>query len=292
LRVALVVAELSLFGWFAWAQLRWGGNFVFGFIFCSMVLWWFVGVFLTGESMALSERVKRDLPQSLLGRVFLTWFAPGPGTGYMFAVSNMLAVTVMACFPFAEVASGFRAAAGPTVVNTVNANGTLSTVTMAPTIATRAARGEVFATSVIATSYVVIFLGIGKLIVWRISRFGEVRLTTRVLVHLMLLLAGSLGPWTIQLTMRDLRSAGYTLLQIYNPVWTVWECCNKGIPLVGPVLVLGVPAAALVVWLLNIPTVVTELKQVRIAKPPRVTEEDAELAAAAAPAPAHTSPWD
>ena len=38
------------------------------------------------RTAALSPRVKRDLPQTLLGRIFLTWFAPGPGTGYMFAV--------------------------------------------------------------------------------------------------------------------------------------------------------------------------------------------------------------
>ena len=35
-------------------------------------------------------------------------------------------------------------------------------------------------TCLIATSYVTIYLGLAKLIMWSISRFGEVRLATRV----------------------------------------------------------------------------------------------------------------
>ena len=35
------------------------------------------------------SRVKRRLPQSFLGRAFLTWFTPGPGSGYVFAVANL-----------------------------------------------------------------------------------------------------------------------------------------------------------------------------------------------------------
>ena len=52
---------------------------------------------MTGESPELSSRVKRKLPQSLLGRALSTWFNPGPGTGYLFALANcaaMFALTV------------------------------------------------------------------------------------------------------------------------------------------------------------------------------------------------------
>jgi hypothetical protein len=127
---------------------------------------------------------------------------------------------------------------------------------------------------------------------WTISRFGEVRLATRVLVNVLLVLAGVFVPWIIQMTDRDLRNAGYTLLQITNPIWTLWECCYKGVPIVGPVLVWGLPAVALVCWLLNLSSLTSELKQVRIPKPPRVAEEDAQRAAEAAGPPARTSPWN
>ena len=45
--------------------------------------------FMLGESDGTFARVKRRLPKSFLGRVFFTWFNPGPGTGYLFAVCNV-----------------------------------------------------------------------------------------------------------------------------------------------------------------------------------------------------------
>ena len=53
---------------------------------------------MVGESGELSERVKRTLPQSFFGRAMLTWFNPGPATGYLFAIANLLAVLVLGCF--------------------------------------------------------------------------------------------------------------------------------------------------------------------------------------------------
>ena len=104
---------------------------------------------------------------------------------------------------------------------------------------------DIWQTSIIATSYIVIYPGLGQWIMWKISRFGEVRLVTRVLVNVLVLMVGVFVPWTIQLTDRDLRDAGYTLLQLSNPIWTLWECWNKGVPIVGPVLTAGLPAFAI-----------------------------------------------
>jgi hypothetical protein len=286
LRVALVVSQLSMVGWFGWAQLRWGGNSVFGLIFVSTVMWWMVGALLVGESPVLSARVKRDLPQSWLGRIFLTWFTPGPATGYMFVVANMIAMSVMANFPYV-VLSSYAQTAAPVMARV---GGAVRVTSTASTM--RVTHVDIWQTCIIATSYIVIYLGLSKWIMWKISRFGEVRLVTRVLVNVLVLMVGVFVPWTIQLTDRSLRDAGYTLLQLSNPIWTLWECCNKGVPIVGPVLTAGLPAFAILVWLANLSSLTAELKQVRIAKPPRVAEEDAELALEAAGGPARTSPWD
>ena len=54
-------------------------------------LYWFAaGSLMNGESPELSPRVKRRLPTSLVGRAMFTWFNPGPGTGYVFAVCNLI----------------------------------------------------------------------------------------------------------------------------------------------------------------------------------------------------------
>ena len=233
---------------------------MFGFIFASTMLL-VVRRRLHDRRVerAVGPRETRSAPEPL-GRVFLTWFVPGPGTGYMFVVANMIAMSLVACFPYDGLIANFRVAAAP-MVRTVVAGGAVTTARAPATLTTvRITRADIAETCVIATSYVIIYLGLGKLIMWGISRFGEVRLATRVLVNFLLLLMGVCVPWTIQLTSRELRSAGYTLLQITNPIWTLWECCWRGVPIVGPLLVTALPAAALVVWLLNLPALADELK--------------------------------
>ena len=72
-------------GWAAWAWLgpaRGDEELLYIFLCLAGVHWYAMGCFMTGEAPQLSQRVKRRLPQSFLGRTFFTWFNPGPGTGY------------------------------------------------------------------------------------------------------------------------------------------------------------------------------------------------------------------
>ncbi|HEY2147157.1 MAG TPA: hypothetical protein VGH32_04425, partial [Pirellulales bacterium] len=46
----------------------------------ACVHWYFMGIIMNGERPQLSNRAKRRLPQSFLGRAVLTWFNPGSGT--------------------------------------------------------------------------------------------------------------------------------------------------------------------------------------------------------------------
>ena len=82
--------------------------------------------------------------------------------------------------------------------------------------------------------------------------------------------------------------------QIPNVFWTLVYVGDKSsLPSETPVLMIVVPLAALVVFLLNLPGVIQELEQVRIAKPARVAQEDAELEAKRRPPkPIRKSPWD
>ncbi len=61
--------------------------------------WLLMGTLMLTESPELSPRVQRTLPSTFLGRVFLLWFNPGPGTGFMFAIcSGTTAMVTMALF--------------------------------------------------------------------------------------------------------------------------------------------------------------------------------------------------
>jgi hypothetical protein len=287
LRWALVVAQLCFVAWMTWAAMTWGGDFVFGLVYFSTVFWYVTGIFMTGEPSALSPRVQRDLPQSTLGRWFLTWFTPGPATGYMFAISNLLAVVLLACLPYDSIAVAFGASR-PVVAATPAA----AAATIAVGRPAGPAAWNVFGAGVVALSYLVIYLGLGAIILRAVRRFADVRLAMPVVIHVCLLLLGSGTPWVIQMTSLRMRNMGWTLLEITNPVWTLAEVCFKRLPFDMPVLILALPTAALLVWLLNLPSLLDALRQVRIPKPLRVEEEDAARAALFAGAAAPKSPWD
>jgi hypothetical protein len=104
-------------------------------------------------------------------------------------------------------------------------------------------------------------------------------------------MAGSGIPLAIQWSNPRIWNRGYTLWQIPNPFWTIWESCTKIVP-EPDVLLPVLSVAAICVWAINLPSVAAELRQVYLPKPPRVAEEDSLLAAEAAGPPLPKSPWD
>jgi hypothetical protein len=224
--------------------------------------WQVMGALLTGEWPHLSRRVQRSLPQSALGRAFLSFFNPGPAAGYMFAVANITMVAVVALFA----------------------------LFWSQIYGSRSTDEQVYAV-ILAWSYVVGYLGIGRLVIGAMRRFSYVSLTAGFLIQLLLVLAGVGVPLTIQVTSRMLRNSGYTLLQMPNPFWTLAELLDHGSRAVqAPILILVLPAIAIAVLMLNMPAVATELGRHRVAAPERVIEEEAELHPAPTPGP--SSPWD
>jgi hypothetical protein len=116
-----------------------------------------------------------------------------------------------------------------------------------------------------------------------------------VLVHTLLVLLGCGTPMIVQMMSPDWYQTGYSLIQISNALWTLVHVVDRSsLPIEAPILLTVVPLAALGVLLLNLPAVAREVRFVRTAKPERVAEEDAELAAKLAPPPQPTqiSPWD
>ncbi len=287
LRWALVAAQLTFVGWMAFAVIISGEpEVLLGMIYFSAVFWYACGMFLTGEAGPLSPRVKRDLPQSALGRMFATWFTPGPGTGYMFALSNMLAVTLLAFLPYRWIGAQLR--------NTVSASagaGLGPNVAFGP-MQTWLTPSRILGPAAVAIAYLAIYLGTGALIIRWLRKYVEVKLALPVVINIILMMFGSLTPWVIQMMSPAIRNAGWTMLQAPNAVWTLGEICFHKPPLDMPALVLALAGVAIVVWLLNLPALLEELRQVRIAPPQRVQQEEAALAAEHAEPEGPKSPWD
>jgi len=144
---------------------------------------------------------------------------------------------------------------------------------------------------ILSWSYVVALLGFGRLGINWLRRWFYVPMAAGFLLHAILVLTGIGLPTVIQLTSRQLRYSGYSLVQMTNPMWTLAALLDDGPGAVqADVLVLVIPAAAMAALLLNMRSVGTELMHHRVAPPIRVAEEEAELHPAPVPGP--SNPWE
>jgi hypothetical protein len=230
----------------------------------AAIYWYFMGILMTGEWPHLSRRVQRSLPQSTMGRTFLSLFNPGPGAGYLFAVANLTMVILVGLIVLGITGAATRA--------------WMPTETIVYFL-------------ILAWAYVVAYLGFGRLIINAMRRWAFVPMAAAFLIHIVLMLTAVGVPTVIQLTSRELRNSGYTMLQMSNPIWTLGELLDNGVSSVnGEILILIIPAAAFAALMLNMRSVATELLYHRIAPPVRVAEDEIELHPAPAAKP--SNPWE
>ena len=162
--------------------------------------WYVYGTLMTAESARLSPRVCRQLPMSFLGRVFLTWFNPGSGTGYVFAVSNLFMLVL--CI-LAAVA--------------------IQAVTGQPNVRTWGGSSAEFVLRycLLLTGYVVAYLGLGRLLILMIPRREQYGFLLPFLVHVLLALAGAAVPFLPRSWRQRLYDVDYSPLQTTNWIWTL-----------------------------------------------------------------------
>lgn len=274
LRIIMLIQHGCLVAWFGWLFLtleRMEIPVLYVYLSLTAFHWTIMGSMMTGEWPELSMRVRRRLPQSFLGRAFLTWFNPGPGTGYMFACGGVIAASLTAlALLFAGTLAGFGG------TTTFGSPETLSGM------------------CVLVPSYVIAYLGIGLLLVRFLRRFTEANLFVSVLIQVLLISIGTAAPFIVESIAAPSGSGGYSLLQITNPFWSVVHMTDRSSPPIeGPLMMALVGFTAVLIFTLNLPGILHEVRHVRVAKPTRVIEEDKEMAPeVATPEPVPASPWD
>lgn len=272
LRIVMLIQHALLTGWMAYAFIYNGYHpgFLVGYVVLLCLHWFVMGALMTGESSQLSPRAKRSLPQTLAGRAFLTWLNPGPATGYVFAVTSAVTGGILVMLAVV-ICREFWKASGITWNFVDNA---------------------IYVT-VLSISYLAIYLGLGKLVLDALRRVIPVGLFLRFAVQVLLVLVGTIIPLAVQLSSRSMRNDGYSLLQITNCFWTVSQFMGTSAPTEKDMLVLLLPAAAILVLLANAGSILKEVGRVRVAPPERVAVDNAEIEAVLHPAvEVHTSPWD
>ena len=266
-RVALVVQQTVFIAWcttvlpaFVVREKLLFLTYAFG---CAAVYWCVVGAFLTGEPTVMSQRVRRSLPQSLLGRVLLSWFNPGAGSGYVFTISNLALLALLAslgCF------------------TTHSAGVPLGTL------------GDVVFVIVLMLGYAIAYLGIGRLAIYGLRRLTEVSLLGCFLIQVLFVLGGTCLPYLVQTLTNRARTLDGSLFSMTSPYWNVSRVLDGGLN--GTTrfnLAVALGVVALVVFVVNLTLAAREAQQVRVAKPKRVIEDDREQQPQPETTP--TNPW-
>jgi len=279
LRIVMIVQHALFSGWMAWIWLTEHGEEGVALVYMILagLQWYILGGLMTGETPELSNRAKRKLPQSLLGRVFLAGLYPGPGTGYMLAVTGTLSCVVMAV-------------AALLVAEVIGSFGIYQFQRMSFDEAVK-----YIAIGYIGFCYIIIYLGLGLLLLRFVKRFTRPTILMAGLTQVALLMIGCGVPMVIQFSLVSLRNARYSLLQIPSPIWTlVYLIDRRGWRSEMPLLLMVLSLAAMFIFLINVPSVARQVQAIRIAKPKRVAEEDAQLDELkhGPQQPARTSPWD
>jgi hypothetical protein len=213
--------------------------------------WMVAGALMTGEWAQLSPRVKRSLPQSFLGRCFLTWFNPGSGTGYVFAVANMAALALLAAATTLVVSDSAYFSPPSRRISSIAVFGLL------------------------LCCYLTIYLGLGRLMLLWLRRLVHLPVLLPLIVHSALLGLGVAIPLFLQAWLQGFQGfRSYSELQITNWAWTLIESVDRNTDLTLAALMLLALAAA--VFAVNLITTVREIEQVRQDVPTRVQADELE----------------
>lgn len=266
LRVMLLIQQTLWLGWMMFFWIRFEEEaFLYILVSVAAIYWALAGACLMGEAAILSPRVKRSLPQSFLGRMCFTWFNPGSGTGYTFTVANLLTLLIV------TVAAGLTAE----MEGFAAARGNLDWL--------------LFAT--LAVAYVVLYLGVGRLLVLLLRQLGRVTMLLTFLVNVFLAVVGVAIPLFFQAWLEGYGRMSYSLVQLTNWVWTLEEAGDGNLlsfSLV-PIIVYG---SAGIVFLLNLLFAIYEVEQVRLVTPERVLRDELELHPPPDDSQRRASPWD
>jgi hypothetical protein len=268
LRICMLAQAAAIVGWisFGWIESQYELGVVVPLAMVSAIYWYVMGTMLTAERPGMSQRVKRRLPQSMLGRMFFSWLNPGPASGYMFVVANVTAIAIV-CFL-----------------------GTIISGSYGRNLSRSPSADAIFYAIIIGWAYLVAYMGIGLLTIGVLRRFAVVTMLACVLIHFLLLLGGFGIPYAIKSMSMQLRDADYSFLQITDPFFSLYHVTIGGVMADTYKLLVIIPSVAICVLLANLPNVIRELRVVREAAPKRVLEDEAELHPAPEALP--TNPWD
>jgi hypothetical protein len=205
--------------------------------------WALIGTFLVAERGVTSPRAQRRLPDTLLGRVFLSWLNPGSGTGYVFTITS-----------FAGCIGGLFFG----VYSRFNPSSQML---------------DAVIHSVMLMAYLVIYVGLTRLVLVLLDLFPKLigsRMLMAPCLSILFLLVGTISPLLLSGFWNGTGVPTYEWYTVINPFWTFGEF--KFPELSSQILLI---AMSVIVFGLNFVSLGRDVIMVRVEAPPRVREEQA-----------------
>jgi hypothetical protein len=289
MRYIMFLHQATFIGWMTYFVFAFGNEPEIGvfMMITGAIYWALLGSLLIGEYPQLSPRVRRELPQSFLGRMIWTWFNPGTGTGYVFMSLNLSFLALAAIFVLSVPDHMSRqmivTMGGGVVQRSPNVDLGLNAF-----IEQLYDHSDEVTFVLLTAAYVVAYLGASRLVILLARQVATVGLVFSLLITIFFVIAGAALPWILQFWLFNYRNEGYTILQMTNWAWTLEETLDRGIWNHWPAPV-GVFLSATVIFLINLILTAGEVSQVRVAAPQRVQDEETALHP---PKPKRSSPWD
>jgi hypothetical protein len=202
--------------------------------------WLVMGTLMLSESSELSPRVQRGLPSTFAGRALLTWFNPGPSTGYIFAIST----GTIAAFSLGFFGVIIQAETPP--------------------------RTNSLMFAALIVGYLLSYLGIVRLIVMPIMlRFGSSLVVPAVTMPIVMLIA-CITPTVLSVITTGVPPYSYGELDAINWAWTLSEAFRNNY---NGALALLILLAGLVITIANLFLLYKVVRYRRISVPERVLQD-------------------
>jgi hypothetical protein len=224
IRVALMIHEVVLIG-IAGYSLALDFDLAMAtiwFVTSHLIVTWVVcGALMSAEAPTMTPRIRRELPGTFASRLFLIWFTPGPATGLIFAISNLVIMLLVM---------------NQLLLNLLDKNLANFAVSTNPRI--------IQTTLALAVAYLCVGLVGVRFIVAVLRLKNTVRVSVGLAALAVMLLLMALVPYSIGLHLNDYRPYTYSLWQLTNWIWTLGEALKDRLPIeaVWCVLLLGIMA--------------------------------------------------
>jgi len=244
-RILILVGVILFWSTFAVVATR-EEEGAFVFLIGAFLVCMFIASLMTGELGIISPRARRKLPKTFAGRIFLTWFYPGAGMGYIF----------MVCLFGALVA-------------TMYATEVYYFYSMQMTMG----RSSIQYVGYLLLCYLTFYAGVNRLFMMGIARHIPARMLGSVALMAVTLLAMHMLPLVIVYFFNDYREFPYAWHQAFNIVWTC-EQASSSLSLPVEVSMGILTLASIAVFGLNLVLSTRDVMLVRIAEPPRNQAEN------------------